>query len=198
MRQARREVARSQCKLLKEPSRVFVTDEVLFVQSEKRVDQKLRNASHTACSVVNIGRVSEGAGEPQAELCTPQAFLDNPAFQRCRVLGHRFLEPGDFTFRVMKRNTDERLAEVPNTSEAVRRLLIVVVAPYPLSSFVDSLLNLVQVPIEKVHFAYGSLDPGAPVYPWSPLVRTRDNRDRSDSAEPLCDRSHLSHRKRAC
>src|SRR5689334_12021235 len=110
MRQARREVARSQCELLKEPSRVFVAYEVFFVQSEKRVDQKLRNASHTACSIVVIGRVSEGAAEPQAELGAPQAFLHNPVFQRCRVLADRFLQPSDFAVRVTKRNTDERLA----------------------------------------------------------------------------------------
>jgi hypothetical protein len=98
----------------------------------------------------------------------------------------------------MKRDTDERLAEVHNTSEAVRRLLIVIVAPYPSSTFLDNLLSSVQVPIEKVHFANRSPDPCASVHPQSALVRSRDNRDRSDCAESLCDRSHLSHRKRGC
>ena len=60
MRQARREVARSQCKLLKELSRVFVADEVLFIRSEKRVDQKLRNASHFGRRTAVVGR-SRGA-----------------------------------------------------------------------------------------------------------------------------------------
>jgi hypothetical protein len=143
MREARREVARSQCKLLKQPPRVFVTNEVLFIQREKGVDQKLRNASHTAYSVVNSSRVSEDAGEPQAELGTPQAFLGQSCFSAVQVIGHRFLQPSDFAFRVMKRNTDERFAEVHNTSEAVWRLLIVVVVPYPLSSFLDYPLNLV-------------------------------------------------------
>src|SRR5262249_33861030 len=84
------------------------------------------------------------------------------------------------------------------TSDAVRRLLVVVVGPHSLSSFLDNLFNLVQVPIEKVHFSHWSLDPCASVHLQSPLVRSRDNRDRSDCAETLNDRSYLSHRKRGC
>src|SRR5262249_15675054 len=87
-------------------------------------------------------------GEPKAELGTPQAFLDNPVFQSRRVSGHRSFQPSDFAVRVMKRNTHKRLAEVHNTSEPVRGFLIVVMAPYPLSSFPANPLNLVQVPIE--------------------------------------------------
>ena len=75
----------------------------------------------------------------------------------------------------MERYTDKRLAEVNHASEAVRRLLIVVVMPYPLPSFLVHHLNLVQVPAEKIHFAHGSLDPGAPVHPRSPLVHSRDD-----------------------
>lgn len=41
-RQAGGEVTRTQGKLLKKPARIFVTDEILFVQREKRVDQVRR------------------------------------------------------------------------------------------------------------------------------------------------------------
>jgi hypothetical protein len=71
------------------------------------VDQRLRNASHTARSVVNIGEVSEGAAKLQTELGAPQAVLDNPVFQRSRVFGYRILQPGDFAVRVTFRRASE-------------------------------------------------------------------------------------------
>jgi hypothetical protein len=175
----------------KKASRVFVTNEVLFIQGEERVDQELRNASHTASGVINIGRLFESAGEPQAELGTPQAFLDNPVFQSRRVLGHRLFQTSDFAVRVMKRDTHKRLAEVHNTSEAVRGLLIVVVAPYPLSPFLDNPSNLVQIPIEKVHFAHRSLDPCSSVHPRSPPIHFRDGWDCSRRADASSHRPHM-------
>jgi hypothetical protein len=51
MRQARREVSRSQCKLLKESSRVFVTDEVPFVQSEKP-QAELGTPTSVSCTIL--------------------------------------------------------------------------------------------------------------------------------------------------
>lgn len=132
MRQARCEITRPQCKLLKESVSILVADEVLSIQRKKRVDQELRNASHTPQRIVNIARLPESAAELQAELGAPQAVLDNPVSQAFGVLRHRLLEPNDFAIRVMEWNTDKRLSEVDDTAEAVRRLLVVVVVPYPL------------------------------------------------------------------
>src|SRR5579872_2678279 len=82
-------------------------------------------------------------------------------------------------------------SRVHNTSEAVRGLLIVVVAPYPLSPFLDNPLNLVQNPIEKVHFAHRSLDPCSSVHPRSPPIHFRDGWDCSSRADASSDRSHM-------
>lgn|SRR5262245_46392316 len=108
--QSRREVARLQRKPVNEPAGVLVADEVLFIQREKCLDEKLLNASHTAGSDVDI--VGVFSAVPQTEFGAPQALLDNPIFQRSRIHGYRFLQPGDFAVRIVEWNTNESLAKI--------------------------------------------------------------------------------------
>ena len=52
------EAARAQGERIRQPGRVFVADEVLFIQREQSPHQELRDPSHAAHRVVNITSIS--------------------------------------------------------------------------------------------------------------------------------------------
>ena len=99
--QPRGKVMRLYCELIDQPGRVFIADEILLVQREQSVSQKLRNASHAARGVVDIPSIFKVSAEQQTEFGVPETVLDNPAAQRPRVRRDGFFQAGDFALGVV-------------------------------------------------------------------------------------------------
>src|SRR5215471_14376945 len=102
----------------------------------------MRDACKTPCGIVNVRRIDEIATEPQAELGVPQALLDDAVLQRLGIARDLFLEPPDHAFRIVQRNAARCLAEINDTAESERRLLVVVVTPDSLAAFRDDRFHL--------------------------------------------------------